>query len=152
MSNPQTPATHPTFALHTTSATPSSTPAPPAPPPLPSPSSFDILPPLHTLLTRLLTTTAQPADPNPTHTVDPEAANQLDIQGLPSEATKLKLKLQRARMAVMALPDVGRAIEEQEEEIGELEERVRGLKAVLEGLGKGGGIKVEEAGDVQMGG
>jgi hypothetical protein len=135
MSNPQTP--HPSFALYTTSATPASTPLPPLPPPLPSPSAFDTLPPLHTLLTRLLTTTAQPADPNPTHTVDPEAANQLDIQGLPTEASKLKIKLQKARLAVMALPDVGRSVEEQEEEIAELEERVKGLREVLNGLKKG---------------
>ncbi|OCK76171.1 hypothetical protein K432DRAFT_153024 [Lepidopterella palustris CBS 459.81] len=138
MSAPTTPfnAANPSFLI-----TSSSTPAPPpaSAPPFPSPSTFDVIPPLHTLLTRLLTTTTQPPDHNPTHTVEPESGKWIEIQQLPTEASRLKIKLQKARMAILALPDVDRTCEEQEVEIRELEERVGKLRNVLKGLAEAHG-------------
>jgi RNA polymerase II transcription mediator complex subunit 9 len=150
-STPQPPANNSSF--HITSSTPA--PPPAGPPSLPSPSTFDILPALHTLLTRLLTSTAQPSDPNHPLSTDPEAAKPLEIQHLATEASKLKIRLQKARMAVLGLPDVDRTCEEQQEEIDELEERVARLKGILKGLG-GEGVEGENmegvVGDGKAGG
>lgn len=88
---------------------------------LPPPQTFDIIPPLHGLLSRLLvaateyTTTSTP----------------LSAKDLGSEASAIKIKIQKARAAVEALPDVDRTVQEQELEIRELEDRIEGLKKVL---------------------
>lgn len=58
------------------------------------------------------------------------------------------MKIRAAVRAVEALPDVERSLEEQGEEIRELEERVRGQRDMLRGLGevvegvkgRGGGV------------
>jgi len=60
----------------------------------------------------------------------------LEPQHLATEASAIKIRLQKARAAVQALPDMGRTIEEQEVEIRELEERVRAQREVLAGLRK----------------
>jgi predicted RNase H-like nuclease (RuvC/YqgF family) len=46
----------------------------------------------------------------------------------------MKRKLQKARAAAKELPDMERTVKEQEEEIRELEERIRMQRGVLEGL------------------
>lgn len=51
-------------------------------------------------------------------------------------ATEVKLKLQRARTAVMALPDIDRTCEDQQDEIEYLEARIERLKASLQQLGQ----------------
>ena len=43
----------------------------------------------------------------------------------------MKIKIQKARIAVQRLPDVERSVKEQEEEIRELEEEARRLRRVL---------------------
>lgn len=58
------------------------------------------------------------------------------MKNLASEAQKLRNKIQRAQRAVMALPDIDRTIEDQEDEIQDLEARIVGLKAALQGLGQ----------------
>ncbi|KAI9777685.1 MAG: hypothetical protein M1839_008604 [Geoglossum umbratile] len=100
-----------------------STPAPPDTqiPPLPPPQTFDILAPLHALLSKLL-----PAAP--------DAPPSLDPQHLATEAGAIKLRLRAARVAVEALGDMDRSVEEQEEEIKTLEEKCEKQREVLKGL------------------
>lgn len=114
------------------------TPAQPPPPPvsaLPPPSTFDILPDLHRVLSRLISTSVQPPGAAPTPG-PPSADGPLDIQQVSTAATEVKLKLQKARKAVMALPDIDRSIEDQQDEIDFLEARIAKLKAALQALGK----------------
>ncbi|KAI9823304.1 MAG: hypothetical protein M1832_002528 [Thelocarpon impressellum] len=90
---------------------------------LPPVSTFDVLPALHTLLSRLL--------PSATSTEPP-----LEPQHLATEASALKIRLQKARAAVERLPDIERLPAEQETEIRTLEERVARQRDVLRGLGE----------------
>ncbi|KAF2731727.1 hypothetical protein EJ04DRAFT_566627 [Polyplosphaeria fusca] len=116
------------------------TPAPPqqpAEPQLPSPSTFDVLPDLHRLLNRLMNTAAQPPAPTPTPG-KPSDDGPLEIQQLATAATELKLKIQKARRAVMALPDIDRSCEDQQEEIEYLEARIARQKAALQSLAQSG--------------
>jgi hypothetical protein len=78
------------------------------------------VPPLHTLLSRLVA--------NPT---DPTNLPPLATKDLITEATAIKISIQAARAAVAALPDVERSIEEQEADIRELEAVIQRQKAVL---------------------
>lgn len=125
----------------TGSATPALPPQPTTPG-LPPPSTFDILPELHEILSRLISTSAQPPAPTPTPG-QPPADGPLEIQQVAAAATKVKLKLQAARKAVMALPDIDRTCEDQQEEIEYLETRIAKLKASLHQLGQ----SVQEEGD-----
>ncbi|KAL1602703.1 hypothetical protein SLS60_006124 [Paraconiothyrium brasiliense] len=102
---------------------------------LPPPSSFDILPDLHRVLSRLISTSIQPPGAAPTPG-QPSADGPLDIQQVSTAATEVKLKLQKARKAVMALPDIDRSIEDQQDEIEFLEARIAKLKSALQELGK----------------
>ncbi|KAF3004805.1 hypothetical protein E8E13_003338 [Curvularia kusanoi] len=97
---------------------------------LPPPTTFDILPDLHNLLKRLLDTSPTPA---PTQS---GADGPLEIQHVATAATDVRLKLQRAQRAVMALPEIDRTCEDQEEEIEDLEARIARLKASLRELGR----------------
>ncbi|KAJ4338005.1 hypothetical protein N0V95_008178 [Ascochyta clinopodiicola] len=103
-----------------------------ASPGLPPPTTFDILPDLHKLLKRLLDTAPAPA---PTQT-SAGADGPLDIQHVATAATDIRLKMQRAQRAVMALPELDRTCEDQEEEIEDLEARIARLKASLRELGR----------------
>jgi hypothetical protein len=76
---------------------------------------------LHTLLSKLLPTS-------------PDAPPSLDPQHLATEASAIKLQLQKARTAVEALGDMERGIEQQEEEIRALEEKCAKQREVLRGL------------------
>ncbi|KAH0542386.1 hypothetical protein FGG08_003231 [Glutinoglossum americanum] len=102
---------------------PSSTPVPPdtQSQSLPPPQTFDVLAPLHTLLSKLL-----PASP--------DAPPSLNPQHLATEAGAIKLRLQKARAVVEALGDMDRGVEEQEEEIRALEEKCEKQREVLRGL------------------
>lgn len=51
-------------------------------------------------------------------------------------ATDIRLKIQRAQRAVMALPEIDRTCEDQEDEIEYLEARIARLKASLRELGR----------------
>ncbi|KAF2705601.1 hypothetical protein K504DRAFT_506006 [Pleomassaria siparia CBS 279.74] len=118
----------------TGSATPA-LPAQPAAPALPSPATFDVLPDLHKLLSRLITTSGQPPAHTPTPN-EPSGDGPLEIQHLATAATAIKLKISKARRAVMALPDIDRTCEDQQEEIEDLEARIARQKAALQGLGQ----------------
>jgi len=69
----------------------------------------------------------------------------LDIQQLGPEANGIKVRIQKARAAVKGLPDVGKSLEEQEEDIKLLEARIAKMKEILRGLGK------MPDGDIEMG-
>lgn len=120
-----------------------STPQPPYPPPptttaptptptttlpLPNPSLFDILPPLHELLSRLLASTNQPY----------KTAEPLEIHHLVAETSSVRNRIRRARREVEALPDVERSVAEQDEEIRVLRERIELQRGVLRGVGGAG--------------
>lgn len=111
-------------------------PAPPtAPPSLPPPSAFDVLPDLHKLLKRLLETPGQPqaATPSSAHVA---ADGPLDVQQIATATNEIRLKIQKARRAVLALPDMDRTCEDQQDEIEDLEARITGLQAALRELGR----------------
>jgi hypothetical protein len=141
----------------------------PAPPPapdavqLPPPQTFDFLPPLHALLSRLLlpsgglqapapapgetTTAATGANPLSSPPVPAEASHDenaingtghLDIQELAAASGSIKVRIQKARAAVKELPDMDRSIKEQEQEIAELESRIEKMRGMLKGLAKDG--------------
>lgn len=105
----------------------------PTTPGLPPPATFDLLPDLHRILSRLITTSAQLPGPAPTPG-QPPADGPLEITQVATAATEVKLKLQKARKAVLALPDIDRTCEDQQDEIEYLEERIAKLKASLQQL------------------
>ncbi|KAF2466519.1 uncharacterized protein BDR25DRAFT_76027 [Lindgomyces ingoldianus] len=144
---PHLPASANTSVQPTDSATPTLPTA--TAPPLPSPATFDVLPDLHKLLGRLINTSAQLPAPTPTPS-QPSADGPLEMQHLGTEANHLKIKIQKAQKAVMALPDIDRTCEDQEEEIEDLEARIARLKDALRGLGEPpSGDKAEDA-DMSM--
>jgi hypothetical protein len=55
---------------------------------------------------------------------------------LPTEASSIKIRIQKAHAVVESLPDIGRSVAEQEQEIEELEDRIARLNAVLSDFGK----------------
>jgi len=62
------------------------------------------------------------------------ASGSLSLKDVPTATDHLKHKLQKARVQVRSLPDMDRTIAEQEEDIAELEERIRLQREVLEKL------------------
>ncbi|MCJ1359408.1 MAG: hypothetical protein MMC33_009410 [Icmadophila ericetorum] len=84
---------------------------------LPPPQTFEIVSPIHTFLARIAA--------NPPETT---AQFQVVSKDLTSEGAAMKSKLEKARLAMEGLPDIGMTIEEQEEEIHQLEEEIRGLE------------------------
>lgn len=87
------------------------------------------------LFKRLLETSAQPPAATPTP-AQLSADGPLEIQHVATAANDVRLKIQKARRAVLALPDVDRTCEDQEEEIEDLEARIARLKASLRQLGR----------------
>lgn len=105
---------------------------------LPSPSTFDILPPLHALLARLLLSPSQITF-SPSITSSPALAHSanttpLTPKDLATAASPVKIKIQKARAVVGGLPDIERSIEEQEREIAELESEVQRAREVIRGM------------------
>jgi hypothetical protein len=118
------------------SATGGATPAPPpapATPGLPPPSTFDFIPDLLKILNRLIPAATQSTASG---TSQAPAEDSLEIQQVAAATTEVKLKLQRARTAVMALPDIDRTCEDQRDEIEYREARIEKLKASLQQLGQ----------------
>jgi hypothetical protein len=92
-------------------------------PPFLSPQTFDILPEIYTLISRL----QLPSN----NTTDPSTAQPNDLltpKDLAAAAVPIKLKIQKARATVQNLPDVERTVEEQEREIRALEKRNESLR------------------------
>lgn len=109
----------------------------------PNPSFLDVIPALAILLSRLDSWSGprfrdSSSNPHPT----------IATKDLPAEADDIKIKLQKARDQILQLPDIESSIEEQEEKIGELDDKIRAQMEVLERL-KGRGISL---GDWVIGG
>jgi hypothetical protein len=134
-------------------ATPTTTTAPTlnptlttAQPPLPPPQTFDILPPLHALLSRLEpslnvytpdTSAALPPN-NAAHTpvtsasaLPSSAPQQLDYKDAAVAAQFLKSRIRKALADLAGLADMHRGVDEQEEEIKGLEDKIQRQKEVL---------------------
>ncbi|KAJ5493027.1 hypothetical protein N7539_001773 [Penicillium diatomitis] len=156
--------------------------------PFPAPQTFEIVPPLHGILLRLLTpqnpqsgssgvhedhaglsgpsgdsqSQTHPTAPNISngHSTDPSAAHlipdlsaqgsngppALNVKDLPTATSSVKVRIQKARAVVEALPDVDRSVEEQQAEITELEDRIARLHAVISDFGN----RAREAPQEQM--
>ncbi|KAK2873773.1 hypothetical protein FQN49_002077 [Arthroderma sp. PD_2] len=112
-------------------------------PRFPSPQTFDVLPPLHALLARLLSNqsssfaTGQPGESGLSQSTEPTpgggigSLDSLDPKSLLTGASAVKIRIQKARNAVEEMPDIDRTIAEQEEEIQQLEKKIEKLKGVL---------------------
>ncbi|KAH0283771.1 hypothetical protein KCU62_g8754, partial [Aureobasidium sp. EXF-3399] len=142
-----------TTEIMSSNATPTTTTAPPliptpttTQPPLPPPQTFDILPPLHALLSRLEpslnvytpdTSAALPPN-NAPHTpvtsasaLPTSAPQQLDYKDAAVAAQFLKSRIRKALADLGGLADMHRGVEEQEEEIKSLEDKIQRQKDVL---------------------
>ncbi|KAI4271571.1 MAG: hypothetical protein LQ337_005914 [Flavoplaca oasis] len=93
---------------------------------LPSPSTFDIIPPLHIILSRLLL-----SEPTSSPTSPPNNSNQSPLapKDVAAAVSEVRARIARARSIIAQMQDSDRTIEEQKEEIEE-------LKAVLAKIGK----------------
>lgn len=157
MTSPETSSftRHPSIAAPTAAPTPGANSSIPDAVPLPPPETFDFLPPLQDLLSRLLLPSGglqAPASASPvpgttqdtvskaqdvpgTAQDDTDASKHLDIQELGAAAGAIKVKIQKARLAVKNLPDMERSLEDQRDEIEELEGRIEKMRGMLRGLG-----------------
>ncbi|KAK4988646.1 hypothetical protein LTR50_003829 [Elasticomyces elasticus] len=94
------------------------------------PQVFDILPPLHALLSRLEPSlSTYPQDPT-------QPTQSLAYKDIPTEVQTIKIKVRRALAALKALPDMERSLHEQDEEIAQLEEKITGQREVLARVGR----------------
>jgi len=123
---------------HAKTSTVHDSPAQPQSIQFPPPQTFDILPPLHEILSRIDHTPTvgviTDADPSSTDNDIDDAytgAQPLDPKDLPNEVLPLRNKCKRVPREIEKLPDVERSVEEQREEIGELEEGIRRRMEVL---------------------
>ncbi|GAD96833.1 hypothetical protein PVAR5_5498 [Paecilomyces variotii No. 5] len=66
----------------------------------------------------------------------PNAPPPLDVKDLPTAASAIKIRIQKARTVVEALPDVDRTVEDQSREIEELEDRISRLRKVIGEFGR----------------
>jgi hypothetical protein len=105
---------------------------------MPRPEDFDILPDLH----KLISSVARP-DNRDAHLDQSQTPSQakgdgekLRVEDVPEQAATVRGKIHRARAAVMALPDMDRSLEDQQEEMADLEAHIARLKATLHGLGQ----------------
>ncbi|KAI1976898.1 hypothetical protein LOZ53_005258 [Ophidiomyces ophidiicola] len=125
--------------------------------PFPAPQTFDILPPLHALLVRLLSTPPneqQAAATNPDVSTEPvilstpgveTTMHSLDPRALVTGASAVKIRIQKARSAIEELPDMQRSVEEQEAEIKLLEKKIARLKGVIGDFGQRAGEVVHNS-------
>lgn len=115
-------------------------------PPDLSPASFDTLPVLTSILTRLQTGINSPSNtiassspaqnqsqPAPIDK-NPFSTAPLTIKDIPAATDDLKQRVRKARAHVAQLPDIGRTIAEQEHEIRKIEARIAEQRTALEQL------------------
>lgn len=110
-SSPSTP--HPTMASDAPTELLSETAAPTS---LPA-DAFDFLPDLHALLQRVFN-------------------DELDPKDVAHESSRIRLKMEKARVMVSELPDVNRSLEEQKKEIRELEEKIERQGGIMRAVSK----------------
>lgn len=93
---------------------------------LPPPSTFDIIPPLHTTLSRLLLSDSATSPTSPSSNGN---HGPLSPKDLAAAVLEVRARIARARSIIAGMQDSDRTIEDQKEEIRE-------LRAVLEKIGK----------------
>lgn len=93
--------------LPSESVTPASLPA----------NAFDFLPDLHALLQRVYN-------------------DELDPKDVAHESSRIRLKMERARIMVSELPDVDRSLDEQKKEIRELEEKIERQRNIMRAVSR----------------
>lgn len=116
---------------------------------LPPPQIFDILPALHELLARierapgpestdpsLQSSTSTPFNESEDIGAHYQDQPPLEPKDLPTEVLAIKSKIRKALKEIEKLPDMEWSVEEQEEEIRELEERIARQKAMLGKFGE----------------
>lgn len=69
----------------------------------------------------------------------PNAPRPLDAKDLPTEASSIKIRIQKTQAVVEGLPDIHRSVGEQEREIEELETRIAKLTSVISEFGRRAG-------------
>jgi hypothetical protein len=113
---------------------------------LPPPQTFEILPPLHELLARV--DAHQNQIPGAGHTSEFTSLDDipgdlgsayaelepLNPKDLPTAALEIKGRIRNALREIGKLPDTDRSIEQQEQDIAELQEKIEKQKAVLQRL------------------
>lgn len=117
------------------------------------PDSLDIIPILSQILSRLQFSSSSSnslSPPAATPSFNHASTGPLNPKDIPSATDPLKHKIQKARMKARELPDMDRTIDEQMEEIGELEARIKEQRKVLEGLRAiGEKLKLEREGRME---
>lgn len=110
--------------------------------PLPPASTFDILPALHELFSRIdhssndpLATTSLLTSSDTTNEVAYSDSKPLEPKDLPREAGEIKARIRKALRELEKLPDMDRTVEEQQEEIEMLEARISRQQEALKRLG-----------------
>ena len=101
--------------------------------PLPPPATFDFLPPLHTLLSRLLLPASNGHLPSNSPQIN-QPDQPLSPKDLAIAASAITAKIEKARGAVRSMEGVEMGLQEQEEIIGELEAEAARGKNKLENL------------------
>lgn len=128
------PAVFASTAAHTQTAGPMTTTLPHQPP-LPAAHLFDILPPLHQLLSRLEPSLNPYNTSTTTSTTGDAGDGPLSYKEIATAAQFLKARIRKAMAECAKLGDVERGIDEQEDEIEELESRIARQRGVLGRLG-----------------
>lgn len=107
-------------------------------PSMPPSHLFDILPALHEILSRIDHAPSGP-DTSEHDNTDLGTAytnlQPLDPKELSTAILPLKAQIRKGQRELEKLPDMERSVAEQEEEITELEDRIRRQEAVLASLG-----------------
>ncbi|KAJ5103734.1 hypothetical protein N7532_004263 [Penicillium argentinense] len=70
-----------------------------------------------------------------TSSIDPNVRSPLDVKDLPTATSSVKIRIEKARAVVEELPDMHRSVEEQQDEISELEDRITRLRCVISEFG-----------------
>ncbi|EPS44706.1 hypothetical protein H072_1297 [Dactylellina haptotyla CBS 200.50] len=97
----------------------------PSPPSFPPPETFDFIPNTHDLLLRLLPPNSPPGQSSQVNLAP------LEPKDVDNEASRIRIKIQKARAILNDLPDITRSIDQQEEEVKALEEKIRKQREVL---------------------
>ncbi|KAK6536251.1 hypothetical protein TWF281_000494 [Arthrobotrys megalospora] len=97
----------------------------PHPPSFPPPETFDFIPHTYDLLVRLLPQNSS-TSPHTQTNLPPIEPKDVD-----AEASRIRIKIQKARAILNDLPDITRSIGQQEDEIKALEEKIRKQREVL---------------------
>ncbi|KAH8175055.1 RNA polymerase II transcription mediator complex subunit 9 domain-containing protein [Sarocladium implicatum] len=113
-----------------------------------SPDTLDALTALAVELSRVRTGLVQASSGEPpSQQQQQQQQPPLAIKDVPGVTDAIKHKIQRARATVKGLPDMSRGIQEQEQEMRELEEKIEKQRRVLEGLREKGESRGEGTGD-----